>query len=471
MKNRDVKVTDLRALSSTQIAQELKSGIIKIAVVGLGHVGLPLALLLAKKGAFLVGVDKQQKVLEKLARGVLPIFEPGLPDLLGEVGSRKLHLTSDLTGAVSEGDIVVVCVGTSVDRHGKPLLADLMRVTESIGKSLGAGKAVMVRSTIPPGTTEGAIRSRLEKPRRLQAGNDFALAYCPERLVEGNALREIENVPHIVGAADELSFRVAEGFFGFMGGEVLRAATIATAEMAKVFDNVYREMNISLANELALICEPLGVDVLEAIKVANTGPRTRLLMPGCGVGGSCLTKDPLMLGYVAKVRGIRPTLIAASRQRNRYMPRHMIHLVRSAFRQMHKRVAGARFAMMGLAYKGDTDDVRESVAIYISRMLFRLKAKVVGYDPYVSEENMFKVFGKLTLARDPFEAARESDCIIITADHKKLKNIAPAELARLVNKPAALIDGRNIFDPAEVIKAGFIFRGVGRFPRSLADKK
>jgi UDP-N-acetyl-D-mannosaminuronic acid dehydrogenase len=432
-----------------------------VAVVGLGYVGLPLALFLVSRGAFVIGVDKREKVREGLLRGSLPIYEPGLHDLLRQVCSKNLHLM-DLAEAVASGDIIVICVGTPTAPNGKPIFSDLKKVTESIGRALEPGKAVIVRSTVLPGTTERIIRPNLEKPRHLRSGKDFALAYCPERLVEGKALAELENVPHIVGAADELGFRVAKGFFNFVGGDVIRAPTLATAEMAKLLDNVYRDTNIALANEFALVCEAAGVDVLEAIRAANSGPRTRILTPGCGVGGSCLTKDPLMLGYLARTKGIRTSLMAAARSRNRQMPIHMIDLVESAFEEMHKRIAGSRLVVMGLAFKGETDDIRQSTAIPIVRRLSRMNAHVVGYDPYVSVENAMRGFGKLALFRDPFEAAKDSDCIIITADHRQLREIKPNELIKVVRRPSALIDGRNVFDKTDVVKAGFIFRGIGR---------
>lgn len=454
-------MTDTRGLTPAEITKGLREGRIKVVVIGLGYVGLPLALFLASKGAFVIGVDRQEKVTEGLLRGSLPIYEPGLDDLLRLLGSKNLHL-SRLAEAIVSGDIIVVSVGTPTAPTGKPILNDLKKVTESMGRALEPGKAVIIRSTVPPGTTEHIIRPNLEKPRRLRSGNDFALAYCPERLVEGRALAELENVPHIVGAADELGFQVAEGFFNFVGGDVIRARTIATAEMAKLLDNVYRDVNIALANELALICETADVDVLDVIRVANSGPRTRILMPGCGVGGSCLTKDPLMLSYLARTKGLRPSLIAAARSRNRHMPIHMIDLVKSAFGEMHKRIAGSKFVVMGLAFKGETDDIRQSTAIPIVRGLSRMNAHLVAYDPYVSEENAIEAFGKLAVIRDPFEAAKDSDCIIITSDHKQLREIQPNELIKVVKRPSALIDGRNVFDKAEVVKAGFIFRGVGR---------
>jgi len=466
----DEEMTDLRVLSSAQIVEGLRSGVVKVAVVGLGYVGLPLTLILVKKGATVIGVDREKNVIEKLIRRNAPIFEPGVDELLREIDEGKLHFTTNLTEAAAEADIIIICVGTPVASDGEPISKDLASVALSVGKALQPGKAVIVRSTVPPGTTVKMIKPRLEKRSRLKAGKDFALAYCPERLVEGNALKEIETVPHLIAAADELSIGIAKGFFSFVGGEVIRATTIATAEIAKIFDNVYRDVNIALANELALICEAVGVDILEAIKVANTGPRTRILTPGCGVGGSCLTKDPNMLSYIAKRAKVRPTLIAAARQRNRYMPFHTIGLVRSAYLEMGKRIPGSKIAIMGLAYKGETDDLRESVAIHIAKELAKMKAILIGYDPYVSEKKVLSTLGKITLLRDPLDAAKGTDCLVITADHNQLRGLNPSDLIKLANKPAALVDGRNVIDPAEAVKAGFVFRGVGRRSSSQVRK-
>ena len=454
-------MTDMRRITSASIREELSSGRIQVAVVGLGYVGLPMALTLATKGVHVIGVDKRASINQGLLRGELPIYEPGLEELLSALDRENLRL-SGLSEAVSDADIIVVTVGTPAASNGKPILKDLISVSESIGRRLKPGKAVIIRSTVPPGTTQRVLLPRLQKPRNLTCGEDFAVAYCPERLVEGRALTELENVPHIIGAADDLGFRVAEGFFSLIGGEVIRARTIATAEMAKIVDNVYRDVNIALANELALICEASGTDVLDVIRVANAGPRTRVLMPGCGVGGSCLTKDPLMLIYFAKKHGLRARVLTATQARNRYMPTHTMKLVRSAFHEMHKRITGSRIVVMGLAFKGETDDIRSSIAIPIVEDLSRSGARVIGYDPHVSSENIKNAFGKLPITRDPFEAAKESDCIVVTADHKEILSLDLKQLAKVAKRPSALIDGRNVFDKADAMKAGFVFKGVGR---------
>lgn len=458
-------MTDLRALTPSEIGEGLRSGKLKVVVVGLGYVGLPLAALLAKKGAHVIGVDKRRDIVENLAKGRLPIHEPGLSVLFKEVHSRNLYLSTDLSEASADGDLIIVCVGTPVDPRGKPLLKDLTQASASIGQALAPGKAVMIRSTVPPGTTKAKIKPQLEGASGLRAGIDFALTYCPERLVEGKALEEIEKVPHIIGAEDELSFRIAQAFFVFLGGETVGAVQFAIAEMAKICDNVYRNLNIALANELALICEALGMDVFKTINVANQGPRTRILMPGCGVGGSCLTKDPMMLAYLATKKGLHARLIIEGGRTNRSMPTHTVGLVRSAFQELGKRIAGSRISVMGLAYKGETDDVRESVARQIIFALRKMGARVVAYDPYVSDEKIRESFGSLEVKRDPLEAAVGADCLIVTADHMPLRGMIPEELIKRANRPAALVDGRNVFNPTEAMVAGFVFRGVGRATR------
>jgi len=439
----------------------LKTGQAKVAIVGLGHVGLPFAALLASRGGSVIGVDKDETLLKKLIKGIRTIYEPGLDRLLKKVVNRNLKVTRELVAAARESSVVVITVGTPVTKKG-PDLRQVKSASAEVANGLAKGKTVILSSTVPPGTTENIVKPLLENRSHLVAGRDFGLAYCPERLVEGQALKELKAVPHIVGGIDVQSVTAASTLFKFLGGRVIEVESPKIAEMAKIFDNVYRDVNIALANELALICEKLGLDTIKTIRACNTGPRTRVLTPGCGVGGSCLTKDPYMLAEVSARFSFKPQLLTTARKTNEDMPNHLVALVKSAYRELGKAVRGSKITILGLSFKKGTDDMRETVAKPIVEHLRRLGAKIVTCDPYVSTEDVKRILGKLELIRNPIEAMRGSDCIIVVTDHDQYARLTPQALAECLNSPAAVVDGRHIFDPLEVLKSGLIFRGVGR---------
>ena len=220
--------------------------------------------------------------------------------------------------------------------------------------------------------------------------------------------------------------------------------------MAKLSDNVYRHVNIALANELGLICEAFGMDMLQVLKVCNTGPRTRIMLPGVGIGGSCLTKDPQALTKLAKERGVTLKLIPAGITVDRRILEHAVDLALSAYKQLGRRLAGSKIAVFGLAHKGDIDDLRATAARPIVSMLRKRKASVHAYDPFVQAQDVTKTFGKLRVTRDPIEAARDADCILVMVDHSTLRSISLLDLARVARMPAAFVDAVQAFEPGEV---------------------
>jgi len=237
--------------------------------------------------------------------------------------------------------------------------------------------------------------------------------------------------------------------------------------VAKLFDNVHRHVNIALANELGLICEALDIDMLQVLKGCNTGPRTKIMPPGAGVGGSCLTKDPLAVAKLAKERGLTPELILAATTVNERILEHTVDLVISAYKQLGRPLAGSKIAVFGLAYKGDTDDVRAAATKPIIKMLRKRKASVHAYDPFVQAQNAKKAFGRIRIATDPLQAAEDADCILVMAKHSTLKSISPLRLAQAARKPAAFVDAVQAFDRREVLRSGFVYRGVGRGTASV----
>jgi len=448
--------------SGKDISQLISAGSVAITVIGIGHIGLPLAAVMAEKGIKVYGVDRDKEVVEKVNRGTPPFYEPGLRELLQKVKARFLIATLDVAKAIKQSSVIFITVGTDCDKVSGVKLDDLSEALTRIAPHIQRGQVVILRSTVPPGTTEGLVKTILENGSGLKVEKDFGLAFCPERLVEGQALTEMQSVPHIVGGVGRRSTEAAARIISVLGSEVIEASSPSVAEMAKIFDNVYRDVNIALANELATVCEVAGVDIIETLKVCNTGPRTRVLTPGVGVGGSCLNKDPYILYHLAKSGKLSTPIISASRGRNETMPSHFLDLIKSAYSEMGKRIAGSRVAVFGVAFKNGTDDVRFSVAKPVIAMLRSMGANVVVFDPYVDCEKIKNIVGEVEVASDAVAAMRDADCLAIITDHMEFRNISAFEAKSYLRLPAAVVDGRHIFHPKEIIDAGLVYRGVGR---------
>jgi UDP-N-acetyl-D-mannosaminuronic acid dehydrogenase len=446
-------------MSLERLGRKIDSKDAVISVVGLGYVGTCLAAVLADSGYKVVGVDVNPKVIEQIRQGKAPFHEPGLEAMLSSVVKEgKLETEGDTVKAVGRSDVIFVTVGTPIKEGGIDLTY-LRNACKAIGEGLGEGKLIVIKSTVPPGTTESVVKPILEAASGLKVGKDFALAHSPERLAEGKALRELRTLPEVVGGTDDISSELAAKVARGLGVNVVKVSSPRVAEMVKMADNVWIDQSIALANQLALICEKLGVDVHEVIKAANTLPKgfsfVNIMLPGL-VGGSCLTKDPYFLANLAKEVGVNADLILAGRKLNEGMYLHVVDLVRDALAEAGKQMDGAKVAVLGLAFKGDTSDLRASQALLICKRLQELGARVEAFDPYVKEEPSGI---RLT---DMEAAVKGADCVVVATEHSQFKKVALSWLASLVNKPAALVDARAIFDPKEAKALGFVWRGLGR---------
>ena len=447
--------------------EEIKTGIIEgkitIAILGQGYIGLPLSCYLASKGARVIGVDIDQTVVDKINAGSPHIYEPDLKETLQNVLQKgNFHATADVGDAVSQSEVIMITVGTPVEKNGINF-SYVERACKDIASKMKRGCMILLRSTVAPLSTEKIVREMLEGHSGMIAGKDFGLAFCPERTVEGNAFKELPRLPRVIGGIDEKSTNVAAAIFEILTTKIVKVSSPRVAEMAKIFDNVYRDTNIALANELAVICEKLGIDVIETIKACNTGyDRTNMLIPGAGVGGSCLNKDPYILSYSVREKGFEPSLILSARERNISMPRHVVDLVKTAFDEMKKELNNSKITVLGFAFKSNTDDTRETVAVPIISALKEKGANIVVFDPYVPQEKIESLVGKTNKAKVLLNAIEKSDCIVVLADHHEFRQLRLSEIKKHLATPAAIIDGRHVFDPKEVIKEGLIFKGVGR---------
>jgi UDP-N-acetyl-D-mannosaminuronic acid dehydrogenase len=427
-----------------------------IAVIGLGHVGLTTAALFADAGFQVTGADLKQEVVEAVLSAKSHIKEPRLDELVGKVvRQRRLKATTNILQAARESDIAIVCVQTPITEDRKPNLTYLEKACEVVAEGVSEGKLVVVQSTVPPETTKNLVARMLEERSGLRCGKDFWLAYCPERIASGKAVQEfVENV-RIVGGYNSESGEIAvELFKTVTKGEIL-TTDCTSAEVAKLAENTFRDVNIAFANELALICKLLGIDAIEVIKLAKTHPRVDIHKPGCGVGGPCLPKDPYLLLHPVKEKGFKSKLIEPCRELNEYMEKHTVELVVEALKKVGKDVSGSKIAVLGTAYKGDVDETENSPAEKIVCELMDLGAEVVVFDPYCEES-----FGARR-AKDVNEAVGGADCIVIATDHKMFGELELEKIKALMNENPALIDGRRVVHPVKAKKQGFTYLGIG----------
>ena len=421
----------------------------KICVLGLGYTGLPTATTFATHGLRVVGVDINPKIISTLQNGGIHIHEPGLSTLVQEA-MRSGNLT--VCAAPEPADAFIIEVPTPFYHdergvhEGKPYRrADMRAVvsaTEAIVPHLRKGNLVVLESTSPPRTTVDLLIPILERSG-LKAGADFFLAYTPERVLPGNILRELVDNDRVIGGIDHASSQAGRDLFAiFVRGEiVLTDAT--TAEMVKLMENTYRDINVAAANEFSRLAERFGVDVWEAISLANRHPRVKILRPGPGVGGHCVSVDPW---FFVEAAPDLASLIHTARMVNDSQPTFVLESIRKAAGPL----AGKRIAVLGLAFKEDVDDLRESPAVEITRMLAEQGAQVKAYEPF-KPDAQYDAFATVPSLESALEAA---EVLVILAGHTVFKALDPQQVAR--QTPARLVmDTRNVCDPAVWKAAGF----------------
>jgi UDP-N-acetyl-D-mannosaminuronic acid dehydrogenase len=432
-----------------------------LGVIGLGHVGLPLAALLALRGFKVVGYDVDQERLLKLASGSAGFYERDLEPLLeGAIRSGRISFTSDKS-SLRAVDVPIITIGTPWDEQtARPDLSQLNAAIETLGSVLKKEAVVILKSTVAPGTTERMVVPRLEALSGLALGKDFGIVFSPERMIEGQAVSDYEHLPKIIGASDDRSFAVASKVFCALGGKVLRVSSPRAAEMVKMLDNYNRDGSIALVNQFALICMAASVDVLEVIDAAKYDyPRNQgLLIPGGGVGGSCLNKDPWILSHFAQENGIRTPLIPAFRSVNSNMPQEVVALTQKMLARFG--LVRSKVVVAGLAFKSGTDDTRFSPGVVVIKQLLRLKCDVTVSDPYV--HHIANMEWKITPIPNILEAATGSNLVIFMSDHDEYRKLDLKALKERMRAPAGLIDARHVINPKEALSIGFDFEGIGR---------
>lgn len=416
---------------------------VSICVLGLGYIGLPTASLFATNGFEVVGVDINQEIVSLINNGKIHIKEPGLNTLVqASVLSGKLIAKSEPV----EADVFVITVPTPINADKGVDLSYVISATEAILPYLKVGNLVILESTSPPRTTSDIIAPILARSG-LIVGEDVFLAYCPERVLPGNILDELINNNRIIGGINTKSALKAQEFYKYIVNGLVVITDATSAEMAKLMENTYRDVNIALANELTKIAYDLNLDALEIIKLADMHPRVNILQPGPGVGGHCLAVDPWFI--VEKSRYSQ--LIKLSRTINDSMPSFVVDIVK----ELIDLADNPTVSVLGITYKGNVDDTRESPATDIIKELLKYDLSVKIYDPYVQEY-------KYSMSNDLNEAVVDSDLILILADHREFTQIKPDNFGELM-RHKIIFDTRNCIDTEKWLKAGFNVKVLGRF--------
>jgi len=437
-----------------------------VAVVGLGYVGSCIAAELADRGLEVVGVDTNAELVAELAAGYCRFQEDELADLIGkQITSGRLRVTTDYA-EVAKTDVVLVTVGTPVHSDGSLADHQLKGACGELARHLREGQLIVLKSTVPPGTTRHVVLPLLEQSG-LAASKEFRLAFTPERLAEGTALRDLRDLPIVVGGLDPESTSDAATFWRqARGGEVIVLDSLESAEIVKLANNWWIDHNIALANELAKFCGLFDVDVLDVIKAANTLPKgngnVNILFPSVGVGGSCLTKDPWMVWHSARQRELEIHTAPTGRQVNDGMPKYTAQLILDELIKLGKDPATAKVAVLGLAFKNNTGDLRETPTQGAVEALAKSAGEVRIFDPLVDVERAESLFGirpKATLT----EAVQDADCLAVLALHRTFEDIDFATLP--VAAQCVVFDGRAYYSKeriASLRELGYVYRGVGR---------
>jgi len=402
------------------------------------------------------------KIVERVNKGDPPIDEPGLSAMLKKaIRSDRFTATTDTEDVAANSDIIFIVVPTMIDRQKRADYSAVEDACTSIGKGLKTGSLVIFESTCGPGVTERVVKGTIEKYSGLVAGQGFGLAHSPIRAMGGRALQDMQTYSKVVGATDKKSLEAACAALSVVvKGELIRVRDLKTAELSKLFETIYRDVNIALANEFASICEEFGVDYFETMAAANSQPYSHLHSTGVGVGGHCLPVYPYLLSSETYALESRLRLVLDARKINDLMPRHVTKLASEGLRVCGKSLKRAKIIVLGVSYRPNVKETRFSPSLDLINILKKRGARVVAYDPLfnLSEMESMGLTSEPTLRK----AIEKADCVILAVPHNEFRTMDTIELAAHMSKQGVIVDCTGILDPASVEKTGLVYRGIGK---------
>lgn len=420
-----------------RLAQRIESKSAQVGIIGLGYVGLPLAVGFAAAGFSVTGMDVDETRVRHVSQG-----RSYIPDIPNEevdrlVRAKRLVATTSFE-ALSSLDAVIICVPTPLRKTREPDVSFIVSAAQEIAKRLQPGQLIVLESTTYPGTTDELILPLLEA-RGLKAGQDVALAFSPERIDPGNTQHTTRTIPKVIGGVTPRCQRLAVSLYEQVIQRVVPVSSTKVAEMVKLLENTFRAVNIGLVNEVALLCDRLGIDVWEVIEAAKTKPFGFMAFyPGPGIGGHCIPSDPMYLVWKARAHGFEPRLIELADQINRQMPHHVVSKIAEALNTHHKPLRGSRILLLGVAYKKDVNDTRDSPTFEIAQALQERGAQVRYHDPYVVTAQLNgHVSHSTPLSPEEMQSA---DCVVILTNHSHVDYALVLHHARLI------VDTRNQYE-------------------------
>ena len=425
-------------MNKQEILKKIEDKTIVAGVVGLGYVGLPLAVEKAKAGFKTIGFDVQKTKVDMVNRGENYIGDVVDADLKALVDEKQLTATEDFS-FIKDVDFIAICVPTPLDKHQEPDISYVRDSSIAVSKYLKPGTMVVLESTTYPGTTEELIKPILEEGSGLKCGEDFYLGFSPERVDPGNLIYKTKNTPKVVGAIGKDAAEVISAMYrSVLEGEIYTVSSPAIAEMEKILENTYRNINIGLVNEIGRLCHEMGISVWEVIDAAKTKPYGfQAFYPGPGLGGHCIPLDPYYLTWKAREYGFHTTLIENSMVINDGQPEYCMYRAMSILNKHKKAINGAKVLVLGVAYKQDVDDYRESPAIRVIEELKKVGANVDYYDPYIAEYRYKNEINKGIESITP-DIIKGYDLIVITTAHSNVDY-------EMVQKNAiAIFDTKNV---------------------------
>lgn len=432
-----------------------------VTVVGLGYVGLPLALLVEAKGYNVFGIDYDLKKVNAINKGKSTFVDK---EVTKQLKSSSLKAQNNYAG-VEDAQIVIVCVPTPLDHAYLPDLKPVISACSEIAKRLTKGQLIIIESTINPGVCEDVILPILESVSGKKCGKDFYLAHCPERINPGDPKWNVANIARVVGGYDKKSLQLAASFYrSIITGEVKEMGSLKEAEAVKVVENSFRDVNIAFVNELAMSFSKLGIDIVNVIDGAATKPFAFMAhYPGAGVGGHCIPIDPHYLIEYAKQNGFKHKFLSVARDINNGMPNFVVDQLKDVMAKSKRSINDTKVTVLGLSYKADVGDIRESPSLEIIKILKKQKFQVAAYDPYVEKHDLApQAHADLDATYDDKLQAsiKGADAVIVATAHKEFINLDPETLRDA--GVSIVIDGRNRLDKEAIESAGMVYRGIGR---------
>ncbi|MDH4330726.1 MAG: nucleotide sugar dehydrogenase [Candidatus Moranbacteria bacterium] len=419
----------------------------KVCVVGLGYVGLPLAVQAALRGYEVYGLDRDESKIKKINSGKSPIKEEFLHDNLSKV---DIHATTD-ESIIKKCDIVLVCVPTPIDEKFFPDLGPVKGAVEMIIKNFKKGQLIVIESTINPGVCEEIIEPIFAQSG-LKVGRDYEMAHCPERIDPGNKKWNVTNLPRVVGSFTKKGLNQAKKFYeSIIDGEICAMNSIREAEATKIIENSFRDVNIAFVNELAKSFDKMGIDLVSVIKGASSKFSFMPHWPSCGVGGHCIPVDPYYLIERAKLSGFDHEFLKIARKINNSMPEYTVELLQDALNKVKLPLNGTTIGVLGLSYKANVDDLRETPALKIIDKIEEHGGKVLKFDPYFPEMSDAKTIETIL---------KKSDAIVVVTNHKEFVEIKPEIFKKA--RIQVIVDGKNCLDKEAIEKLKIVYKGIGR---------